>query len=416
MKLKRYRWNDLTFFSIVNGFMCPADPYASCYLNTLTSYALSTQYRYGTELLFVLKYFEKEGLNLAHRVSTGQLLTQGEYIGFYQYCCFPAGWASDNKVAPLAPSIEDKRLRNIAAANFRISSRVSNATHQGRIRRLRMYLTWLFEHFHETVSPTDSLNARFEKLIAKIRLDEEALSGLNGKKTKDPTKWAIPLDVFVRLLDVTRPHSPQNPFRQRYRVRNYLIVHILLQTGIRRGALAKLKISDINSNQSGTSLWIYATKDDPTDPRLEKPNQKTRPHLANIDPKLMDVLFFYIEHIRNETAGTQDHDFVFVSEGNSKGTKGNPLSAKSINHIFHSLSRVLGYRLHPHLLRHMWNDVFDEKAGRGRYTPEQIEDARKYAMGWSADSTMAEIYNERRIHQRVRRIMQDHQARVDSAE
>lgn len=396
--------------------MCPADPYASCYLNTLTSYALSTQYRYGTELLFILKFFEKNGLNLADRVSSGKLLTQREYIGFYEHSCLPAERSSnDNHLVRLFPSMEDKRLRNIASANFRISSRVSNATQQGRIRRLRMYLTWLFEHFHDSVCAGDSLNSRFERLVAKIKIDEDALNARDGQAVKNPNDWAIPPEVFLGLLNVIRPDSPHNPFRQGYRVRNYLIVQVLLETGIRRGALAKLKISDLNSNHSGTSLWIYANKDDPTDPRLEKPNQKTKSHLANISPELMNALFFYIEHIRHETPGAQAHDFVFVSEGNSKGTKGQPLSAKSINHVFHSLSRCLDYRLHPHLMRHMWNDIFDDNAAQERYTSKQIEDARKYAMGWSSDSTMAEVYNDRRIHQRVRSIMQEHQERVDAA-
>lgn len=414
MRLKRYKWSDLTFFSIVDTSMCPSDPYASCYLNTLTSYALSTQYRYGTELLFVLKYFAMNGLDLADRVSSGKLLTQRDYIRFYEYSCLAGKRVTTDNIVTLFPSLEDKNLRNIVSANFHRSSRVSNATQQGRIRRLRAYLTWLFEHFHDSISVSHPLNSLFEKLIAKIRIDEEALNGGKNQQVRNPDDSAIPPEIFLRLLEIIRPHSPNNPFRKNYRVRNYLIVRILLATGIRRGALAKLKVSDLHSSRSGTSLWIYGTKDDPADPRLDKPNQKTKPHLAHISLDLMDALHFYIEHMRNGTPGAHEHDFVFVSEGNSKGTKGQPLSTKSFNQIFHTLSRRLGHRLHPHLMRHMWNDIFDDNAACKPYTSDQIEDARKYAMGWSPDSTMAETYNDRKLHQRVKTIMQEHQERVDA--
>jgi len=198
-------------------------------------------------------------------------------------------------------------------------------------------------------------------------------------------------------------------------LRNYLVVTLLLDTGIRRGALAKLKISDLRSDSSGAALWIYPERDDVSDPRLERPNQKTKAHLAALNPTVMDALLFYIESDRKLICGSAENDFVFVSNSNAKGTKGQPLAAKSINEVFFTLSKVLGYRVHPHLMRHMWNDLFDDNSDHQNFTSQQVEDARKYAMGWSANSAMSDIYNDRRTYQKVRKIMQSHQDRVDGA-
>lgn len=412
--LKRYKWNKKTFFAIVDKSSCPVDPYASAYLNTLIHFKLSTQSRYGGELLFVLKYFHSKGIDLTERAASAELLTMSEYISFYEHSAKDAGHNSNGKVVPLFANTGDKSFRNILASNTLQAAKVSNGTQRGRIHRLRMYLTWLFEQFHDPISASKHIEDKLHKLTKKMITDEQSLNSEENQETRHPEDDAIPPEIFCKMLEVIRPNSPNNPFTERNRLRNYLIVSIFLDTGIRRGALAKLKSSDLRTDRSGSSLWIYSNHDDPSDPRHERPNQKTKSHLANLRPELMDALLFYIEHVRNEAPGALNHDFVFVSESNARGTKGQPLAAKSINDVFFTLSQVLNHRLHPHLLRHMWNDIFDDKADYQNFTSGQIDDARKYAMGWSANSTMADTYNDRRTHKRVCQIMQEHQDRVDS--
>lgn len=412
--LKRYKWNDATFFSIVDKWSCPVDPYLSAYLNTFAGYALSTQCRYGHELLFVLKHFSSQDIDLVQRVASGTLLNMSEYSSFYYRCAQIDEPKTGKKRRSVFSNIEDKTIRNILASNGFQSSKVSNSTHQGRIRRLRSYLAWLFGQFHDVSAVSEHIEDKMHKLTQKMIADERSLNFQKTQEVRNPEDDAIPPEVFCRLLDVIRPSSPENPFSRSNRLRNYLIVEVLLDTGIRRGALGKLKISDLRSDRSGASLWIYPAWDDPEDPRLNKPNQKTKAHLAYIKPYIMDALHFYIEHVRNQIPGSHTHDFLFVSDSNARGTRGQPLATNSINEIFYRLSKVLGYRVHPHLLRHMWNDLFDDNADRFNFSFEQIEDARKYAMGWSASSKMADIYNDRRTHQRVRIIMNEHQESIDS--
>ncbi|MCB2527402.1 hypothetical protein KQ738_18295, partial [Listeria monocytogenes] len=76
----------------------------------------------------------------------------------------------------------------------------------------------------------------------------------------------------------------------------------------------------------------------------------------------------------------------------STGTAGLPLSLKAINAIFQKLSSVLGFHVHPHILRHKWNEIIDEKAEKIGVDPVLLEDMRKYAMGWSQNTTMTSVY------------------------
>lgn len=414
-RLKRYRWNKKTFFSIVDSHSCPVDPYVSAYMNTLSCYANSTQHRYGSELLFVLNHFRQKGIDLTGRVASGDLISMAEYSDFHTRCALNADYDSDSKVVPLFSNAESKAFRNIIAANNFVASKVGNETQRGRIHQLRNYLTWLFEQFHDPLAVTEGLEDKFEKLTKKIIADERSLKADGAERQRHPTDDAIPPDVFVKLLEIICPSSPNNPFTQRNRLRNYLLVTLLLDTGIRRGALAKLKVSDLRSDRAGASIWIYQERDDPSDPRLERPNQKTKAHLSAVEATVMDALLFYIEHDRSLIYGSDQTDFVFVSNNNARGTKGQPMAAKSINEVFFTLSKALNYRLHPHLMRHMWNDIFDDKSDHQKFTSQQVEDARKYAMGWSANSSMTDTYNDRRTHKKVRQIMQTHQDRVDSA-
>jgi integrase len=250
-------------------------------------------------------------------------------------------------------------------------------------------------------------------LISKIKLDERSIGRNRDQGVSDPEDSVIPDDLFAKLLEMMVPSSPNNPFKSS-RVRNYLIVNVLIQTGIRRGAVGKMKISDCQFDGSYDRISIYRTKNDPSDPRLEKAYQKSKAHLATIDRALMEQIKFYIDHIRSQFPQKQPHDFVFVSEKDSKGTVGQPLSLKSINAIFEKLSKVLGFHVHPHLLRHKWNEIFDQEGERKGVNAALLEDIRKYAMGWSQNSTMSQTYNSKRLAVKVRELSKAHQHRVDS--
>src|SRR5690606_4700472 len=147
---------------------------------------------------------------------------------------------------------------------------------------------------------------------AAIKMDENSLSKNMHQGTSDPTVSSIPDNLFLKMLEIILPSSPDNPFESS-RIRNYLIVSILAQSGIRRGALAKIKISDLMLHGTSDQIKIYRSSIDPTDTRIDRPNQKSKAHLATVHPSLMEQIKHYINHIRSEIPGTHAHDFIFVS-------------------------------------------------------------------------------------------------------
>jgi len=410
MKLKRYQFNRIPFVSIVDDFDCPVCPYVSAYLSTLTGQAFNTRVRKAHELIFLLNHFQKAEIDLVARIRSGKLISNKEYLQFYQVSARKKNIAEDSLAFPLA--VTDKALRNAISANKNQLARVSDETHQGRIRRLREFMEDLFKYFHDWYSAGKDISDRFDKLTAAIKLDEDSLSRNKSQYVSDSAESVIPDDLFCRLLEIIEPSSENNPFKGS-KIRNYLIVSILIQSGIRRGALAKLKVSDFQFHGNYDSISIYRSGIDQTDSRLEKPNQKTKAHLATISPALMGQIKFYVDHVRSEIPRPEEHDFIFVSEKGSRGTLGHPISLKSVNAIFHVLSKALGFRIHPHLIRHKWNDIFDRAGTEKGIDPRLLEDIRKYAMGWSEKTVMAAIYNDRRLAEKTREISKAHQKRVD---
>ena len=412
MKVKRYQYNSIPFVAIVDQFDCPVDPYVSAYISrTTASLAINTSFRYANELLFVLQYFGGKGVDLANRVASGELLSEKEYLQFYDSCCLHKK-AAPTDISAKIVGIDDKALRNIISANARTSARVSNETLQGRLRRLRDYLCWLFDHFHEPIGGGAKIQRNLNKLKSRIKLDEQGLARNKCQKVRRPEDSVIPEEVFSKLLEMILPSSPNNVFR-RSKLRNYLIVSILCQSGIRRGALAKLKISDLHTDGAGDQISIYRSVNDITDTRADKPNQKTKSHLATIGSSLMLQVQVYIDTVRNVSDFTGQHDFLFVSENNSRQTLGKPLSLKAVNAIFTKISKVLGYHIHPHLLRHKWNETFDIYGSEQGVNPALLEDMRKYAMGWVQNTSMNQVYNENRLALKTRELMRAHQVNVD---
>lgn len=412
MKLKRYQFNSLPFVTIVDDADCPIDPYVSCYLNgPLSANAPNTRFRYANELLFVLQYFSEKNIHLPARVASGKFISQKEYMQFYDRCCLNKG-AFDAVSNVKNFRVTDKHLRNVIVANQKGMAKVSNETLLGRVRRLRCFLDWLFELFHEVHELDEKIGKQFNELVAKIKLDEVALGRNGSQQVGSAEESVLSDDIFLDLLELIMPSSPNNPFKAS-RVRNYLIVNLLTQSGIRRGALGKLKISDFHFYGTFDQISIYRSGNDPTDPRAEKPNQKTKAHLATVDKNIMHQVKFYIDHVRAAFTRAQYHDFVFVSENNSKGTAGQPLSLKSINSLFQKISKALGVHVHPHMLRHKWNEIFDEKGERCGVDATRLEDIRKYAMGWSQNTTMNNIYNDKRLAFKARELSLAHQHKVD---
>ena len=185
-------------------------------------------------------------------------------------------------------------------------------------------------------------------------------------------------------------------------------MQILIDSGVRVGALLKLKISNLVDDWGNPRFLLTRTPDDPSDTRLDPASNKTKALSVSISTDLMKLIKLYISTIRASKPNVHEHDFVFISE---KGkTLGQPLTYKAIHKIVKTFGDAINHKLYPHKLRHKWNEIFEDMARKQGYTPEKIEELRKYAMGWVADSNMASIYNELQLAVTVAEISSKNQS------
>jgi integrase len=127
----------------------------------------------------------------------------------------------------------------------------------------------------------------------------------------------------------------------------------------------------------------------------------------------MQDLMFYIKNIRSKHSKSRTHDFIFVAEQNSQQTSGLPITRELVNYMLKRVSASLGYDLHPHLLRHKWNERLSEMGLSKGVDRERLEDMRRNAMGWSPRSNMGDVYNTKYEQIRAIELMNKHQEKVD---
>ena len=175
-----------------------------------------------------------------------------------------------------------------------------------------------------------------------------------------------------------------------------------------------MKISDCQFYGDFNKIKVYSTPDDKSDPRVNRPDKKSgRPHLSGIEQSLMKEIEFYIRHVRSMFTKAKTHDFIFVSEKDTHNTAGLPITREMVNYMFTRVSKALGFKINPHLLRHKWNENLSEKGESKGFDREYIEDLRRNAMGWQPDSKMGRVYNNKHEQLAAIKLMTEHQTKID---
>jgi integrase len=379
--------------SLVNEDCIPVDGYSSYYITSelyLDNHSVNTMEKRVYELKFFLEWIEHNDIDIIDRVECGTFLTDAEIYRFVDTAkikCVERFQGADNVVQL---NITDKRVSDAITSTTAVKQRVSANTTNERINTAANYIEFLSGEIHTGIMPEAAVNKlyRTTKLLKKSKLRISNHASSDAKY--DGFNAVLPDDTLYRMLNIIALDSVENPFKHS-RKRNQLIIEILASTGIRRGALSKLKITDIDFTGKANRLNIRRTPEDPNDPRKNKPQQKTRAHTTYINPVLVVDIAAYIDVSRAKIPQASKHEFVFISEINTKGTLGAPLSNKSVDYIFDVLSKTLKTRITPHMLRHKWNEIFTDKTA---HLPDAEADKRRIdSMGWEKTTVMPERYN-----------------------
>jgi len=163
----------------------------------------------------------------------------------------------------------------------------------------------------------------------------------------------IPAVAYRRFMGIAQPEHPDNPFRQgEAGRRNYLMVWIAYELGLRAGEILGLWVEDIEFGPKPT-LSIVRRHNHPLDPRKKQSVAKTKERDLPQSKELAAALNHYILYDRSKHSLANNHPILFVAS--QAPWKGHPLSVKSFGKAFGVIAKVDPDQLTditPHGLRH----------------------------------------------------------------
>lgn len=292
-------------------------------------------------------------------------------------------------------SLEKARMR---AKTTGLPVQVVAQTKAIRLMYVRDYFDWLARR---QLLRLDSRDPVYKNLSETARLVINQLTARIPTSTPNidlDARQGVSNEVRARILEVTHPDSPENPWKNKHaRIRNHLIFMWLLELGLRKGEFLGIRLEDVNLRAG--EVTIARRADDPSDPRTDEPNTKGKARLLAIGGVLAELTRTYVHGPRSAIKGARKSPFLVVATGTGK-----PLSKAAVSKIFVELRRKvtgLPEELSPHVLRHTWNDRFSEFMDKSGVSPEEEEKMRKQQMGWSDSSKMAATYTRRHTRRKT---------------
>lgn len=201
------------------------------------------------------------------------------------------------------------------------------------------------------------------------------------------------------MLEIMHPESAENPFaNEPLKLRNYIILLLGLDMGLRRSEMLLIKLGDIRWHSR--ELSVVNLESEEIDPRILAPQFKTHERILEMGDDLIFALKKYVDTYRVFMRGpstAKKHPFLLVSH---RRNDGRPLSIKALDGILPRVGRVVPElaHIHPHVLRHdavytLLESMRDELE---ILTPEdrttKVQKVLTYAFGWSSGSNMPNLY------------------------
>jgi site-specific recombinase XerD len=305
--------------------------------------------------------------------------------------------AYGDEVATLAPRRE-RKVVSLEKMRSKLKARdddkfVDINTKFLRTLFIREYLTWRANQ--QIVSLRGANKAALSQAVAQV---DAYIDDHTGKIDNDP-RFSCPkgLDMAQQdvLLEAIKPESPSNPWKSNrfIRVRNQLIVQLMLATGPRRGGVLGILTTDFDSLTG--RLKIVRRKDDPHDPRPVQTGNKKGDSLISLDYGLIKILkaYLFLRHKLLVRKKRQTSYLIISSDGDA-------LEQSSLNYIVRSLRSIPSLEdIYPHLLRHTWASNFVKLAVERGDDIDTIQEDLRWLGGWSKRSDMPSHYTSAYRHQ-----------------
>lgn len=355
--------------------------YENLYLSIISrssNYSYSTIEAIAGALLYFSKYLQLKGVVLADKNKGNNIIT-GSFV--YDLMTYLSVKKSKSNVI----NIKSKRVVSENCLHYKLTS-------------IEKYLVWYYINI-------ENENFKYINLISRIFKDIKPKINKTGVYT-DCEEKSLDKQQISMLLETIEINSIKNPFKECVRIRNELIIDILLETGIRGGELLNLRIDDVNITKC--EIHIVRRPDSIEDTRIRQPLVKTLGRKIPISKNLSEKIQKYIDISRSNQVLSINHKYLLVSHSdNSK--LGSALTITGFQKIFIKLgeSDPLLKSITAHSLRHTWNIKYSENMYR-MADPEHYvlyEKVRNYLMGWKNTSRTADTYTQRYLVNEATKIM-----------
>src|SRR6218665_2302318 len=270
----------------------------------------NTIFRLCTTLAFLSRWLADAKIALMGRLREGQFLTLREIHRLAETAQYRVNdLTEDDLQSDVRPQVIDlKTVRKRRKSAELVRHPVGVANHATRLRYFVMYLKFLAGYMSATLPPS-----------ARLQLEDETQRGLDTLRAQIPkvrssdrgAREGLSEQDQSRLLALVLPDSPQNPWKRPFiRSRNWLIVVLLLATGMRRGELLSIRLEDLEPNKP--FIKIVRRLHDLNDPRPWQPTPKTRERTVELRPAIMRAVWKYIA-MRGQLKAARRHGYLIVA-------------------------------------------------------------------------------------------------------
>lgn len=363
--------------------------------------ASSTIWNDEEALKHLVVWAHNAGIDLDARFAAGEFLTGAEIASYARAAKQDHRRLRTRSAVKARLVAEPSMLLNVGREAFRVASppaepSVATSLEDHRLRTAREYLGWLADKTAPTLVASES--------VPKARTDrkKEMLRKLKAYEPGRPQGSGIPKaglteELQTLLLDVIRPDSPRNPWKNSYvRTRNEALIAFLLGLGPRKGEAQKQQVAHVDLHRQQVS--IVRNPDAIDDDRRIEPNVKRVGRILPMDGSLSDLLSDYIALSRSTVPGSEKTDYLFLT------VDGKPMSTEAVLKAFRTLREAvpeLPQNLSAHLLRHTWNDNYSITMDKNRVDAANETRTRSYLMGWRETSGSAARYTNRSTRRRA---------------
>ncbi|MFS0850094.1 tyrosine-type recombinase/integrase [Novosphingobium panipatense] len=207
---------------------------------------------------------------------------------------------------------------------------------------------------------------------------------------------------IVKILEITKPGHPKNPWQLRTQVRNRLIILLMLLVGLRLGEVLSLRMEDLRVRGSFPTIDVRKRPPDPSEKRRVPPKPKTLGRRMPLASQVAEAANQYILGDRLRTPSFSMEKFLILTRDGKQCSK--EAVQAMINVLRCSdplLSDIIGHRL-----RNSFTDLAQEALKNDTsLNKEQKRDVLSYMGGWSKMSEQPARYSEAWLRTQVESVI-----------